>query len=227
MAAWPASNHDMTTVQAKNVVEAALLAAARPLPIKELRLLFDDEIGADTIRFVLEEIRAQWLGRGIELSCVASGWRFQTRPEMRPYLDRLNPEKPPKYSRAVLETLAIIAYRQPVTRGDIEDVRGVTVAATIIKSLEDRGWIEMLGHRDVPGRPSLFGTTKLFLDDFGLSSLTELPVLSADGAIPILPELGQHTIDFEDAQNAILAGETAADLQLRPSDAADRPAANF
>ncbi len=187
----------MITVQAKNVIEAALLAAAQPLPMKELRRLFDDEIGPDTVRFLLEELRSQWQDRGVELSCIASGWRFQTRPEMRPYLDRLNPEKPPKYSRAVLETLAIIAYRQPVTRGDIEDIRGVTVAATIVKSLEDRGWIETLGHRDVPGRPSLFGTTKLFLDDLGLSSLAELPALGADGAIPELPVPGQQTIDFD------------------------------
>jgi segregation and condensation protein B len=212
----------MTTIQAKNVIEAALLAAAQPLPVKELRRLFDDEIGPDTVRFLLEELRSQWQDRGVELSCIASGWRFQTRPEMRHYLDRLNPEKPPKYSRAVLETLAIIAYRQPVTRGDIEDIRGVTVAATIVKSLEDRGWIETLGHRDVPGRPSLFGTTRLFLDDLGLSSLSELPALGADGAIPELPVPGQQMIEFDPAApEQIQAVPEATDTQIAPAETAD------
>jgi segregation and condensation protein B len=167
------------------------------MPIAELRKLFDDEIGADTVRFVLEELRQEWSGRGVELIGLASGWRFQTRPEMREYLDRLNPERAPRYSRAVLETLAIIAYRQPVTRGDIEDIRGVTVAATVVKTLEDRGWIETIGHRDTPGRPALFGTTKLFLDDLGLASLSELPALGDDGSVPALPMPGQQMIDFD------------------------------
>jgi segregation and condensation protein B len=192
----------MNSIRAKAVLEAALLACSAPMSIAELRRLFDDEIGADSIRFLLEELRADSTQRGVELVPLASGWRFQTRPEMREYLDRLNPEKPPKYSRAVMETLAIIAYRQPVTRGDIEDIRGVTVASTIIKTLEDRGWIETLGHRDVPGRPALFGTTRLFLDDLGLASLSDLPALGVDGAMPLLPMPGQQSIDFaqENAQ---------------------------
>jgi segregation and condensation protein B len=186
----------MNSIRAKAVLEAALLAASAPMTVTELCRLFNDVIGADSVRFLLEELRAGSRDRGIELVALASGWRFQTRPEVREFLDRLNPEKPPKYSRAVMETLAIIAYRQPVTRGDIEDIRGVTVAATIIKSLEDRGWIETLGHRDVPGRPSLFGTTKLFLDDLGLASLSDLPAIGADGSLPALPMPGQQTIDF-------------------------------
>jgi segregation and condensation protein B len=188
----------MTTLHAKTVIETALLVAQQPMPISELRKLFDDEIGADTVRFVLEELRQAWTGRGVELIGLASGWRFQTRPEMREYLDRLNPERAPRYSRAVLETLAIIAYRQPVTRGDIEDIRGVTVAATVVKTLEDRGWIETIGHRDTPGRPALFGTTKLFLDDLGLASLSELPALGDDGSVPALPMPGQQMIDFDE-----------------------------
>ena len=186
----------MTTTNAKIVIEAALLVAGQPMKVTDLRQLFDEEIGADSIRFILETLRTEWEGRGIELTGLASGWRFQTRPQMREYLDRLNPERPPKYSRAVMETLAIIAYRQPVTRGDIEEIRGVTVATTIIKSLEDRGWIESLGHRDVAGRPTLFGTTKLFLDDLGLKALSDLPALSAEGSIPTLPLPAQQTIDF-------------------------------
>lgn len=197
----------MTTTNAKIVIEAALLVAGQPMKVTDLRQLFDEEIGADSIRFILETLRTEWEGRGIELTCLASGWRFQTRPQMREYLDRLNPERPPKYSRAVMETLAIIAYRQPVTRGDIEEIRGVTVATTIIKSLEDRGWIESLGHRDVAGRPTLFGTTKLFLDDLGLKALSDLPALSAEGSIPTLPLPAQQTIDF-------LADTTATEPDL-------------
>lgn len=197
----------MTTTNAKIVIEAALLVAGQPMKVTDLRQLFDEEIGADSIRFILETLRTEWEGRGIELTCLASGWRFQTRPQMREYLDRLNPERPPKYSRAVMETLAIIAYRQPVTRGDIEEIRGVTVATTIMKSLEDRGWIESLGHRDVAGRPTLFGTTKLFLDDLGLKALSDLPALSAEGSIPTLPLPAQQTIDF-------LADTTATEPDL-------------
>jgi segregation and condensation protein B len=199
----------MNSIRAKAVLEAALLAASAPMTVTELRRLFDDEIGADSVRFLLEELRAGSRDRGIELVALASGWRFQTRPEMREFLDRLNPEKPPKYSRAVMETLAIIAYRQPVTRGDIEDIRGVTVAATIIKSLEDRGWIETLGHRDVPGRPALFGTTKLFLDDLGLASLSDLPAVGADGSLPVLPVPGQQSIDFAQAPDQEATPEPA------------------
>jgi segregation and condensation protein B len=165
----------MNTQDAKRVLETALICAREPLPLRELRVLFDDQLGADSLRMLLDELVRDWDGRGVELVAVASGWRFQSRPEMREYLDRLNPEKPPKYSRAVMETLAIIAYRQPVTRGDIEDIRGVTVATQIIKQLEDRGWVDVIGYREAPGRPALLATTRQFLDDLGLSSLEQLP----------------------------------------------------
>jgi segregation and condensation protein B len=174
----------MNTHEAKIVLETALLTAQQALPIEQLRRLFTDEIDDDTIRVLLEELRSDWSGRGVELVVLASGWRFQSTLAMRPILDRLNPEKPPKYSRAVLETLAIIAYRQPVTRGDIEETRGVTASANVIKTLEERGWIETIGHREAPGRPGLLATTRAFLDDFGLRSLQELPPIGADGATP-------------------------------------------
>lgn len=176
----------MNTQEAKNVLEAALLTAEQPLSLSEMRRMFNDEINADTLRVLLDELRADWTGRGIELAALASGWRFQSAATMRPYLDRLHPEKAPRYSRAVLETLAIIAYRQPVTRGDIEEVRGVTVSGPVIKTLEERGWVEVIGHREAPGRPALFATTRAFLDDLGLRSLDELPILD-DGA-SIAPE---------------------------------------
>ncbi|MCK0507865.1 SMC-Scp complex subunit ScpB [Aromatoleum anaerobium] len=162
----------------KRVVEAALLAASAPLPVADLRQLFDADPGADFVRRLLEDLRADWSDRGAELVQVASGWRFQTRPEYQVFLDRLKQEKPPRYSRAVLETLAIIAYRQPVTRGDIEDIRGVAVSPNVLKTLESRGWIDIVGHRDTPGRPALFATTRRFLDDLGLRSLSELPALT-------------------------------------------------
>jgi segregation and condensation protein B len=146
-----------------------------------MELLFDAAVGADTLKRLLSELQDQWAGRGVELVQVASGWRFQSRPEMRPYLDRLHPEKPPKYSRATLETLAIIAYRQPVTRGDMEDIRGVTINSLLLKQLEDRGWIEVIGHRETVGRPALYATTRQFLDDLGLASLDRLPTLEASG----------------------------------------------
>jgi segregation and condensation protein B len=167
----------MNTTDAKRVLETALICSQQPLPVRELRVLFSDELGADTIKALLEQLQDEWAQRGVELVHVASGWRFQSRPQMREYLDRLHPEKPPKYTRAVLETLAIIAYRQPVTRGDMEDIRGVTINALIIKQLEDRGWIEVIGHRETVGRPALFATTRQFLDDLGLDSLDQLPVL--------------------------------------------------
>ena len=167
----------MNTQEAKVVVEAALLTAEQPLSMPELRRLLNDEVNADTVRVLLDQLRSDWSGRGLELVALASGWRFQSVPAMRHHLDRLNPERPPRYSRAVLETLAIIAYRQPVTRGDIEDLRGVTVSSSVIKTLEERGWIEVVGYREVPGRPALFSTTREFLDDLGLRSLAELPPL--------------------------------------------------
>ncbi len=174
----------MNTPEVKRVLETALICAQQPLPLSALRALFDDQVGPDTLKTLLEELARDWHGRGVELVALASGWRFQSRPEMRPYLDRLHPEKPPRYSRAVLETLAIVAYRQPVTRGDIEDIRGVAVGTPIVKQLEDRGWIEAIGHRDAPGRPALYATTRQFLDDLGLASLDQLPPLEGAGDTP-------------------------------------------
>ncbi|AEK63271.1 SMC-Scp complex subunit ScpB [Collimonas fungivorans] len=173
----------MNIIEAKKVLETALLCAHEPLSLNDLKKLYmaggeeDGEINADTIRSMLEELREDWVDKGIEVVALSTGWRFQSRPEMKIYLERLNPEKPPKYSRATMETLAIIAYRQPVTRGDIEEIRGVTVNSQTVKMLEERGWIEAIGHRDVPGRPALFATTKQFLDDLGLTSLDQLPPL--------------------------------------------------
>ena len=167
----------MNTVDAKRVLETALICAAQPMAVRELRVLFDDALGSDTLKVLLQELQQDWALRGVELVQVASGWRFQSRPEMREYLDKLHPEKPPRYSRATLETLAIIAYRQPVTRGDIEDIRGVPVNSLIVKQLEDRGWVAVIGHRETVGRPALFATTRQFLDDLGLESLDQLPVL--------------------------------------------------
>ena len=167
----------MNTAEAKRVLETALICAQQPLQMRDMRALFEDEVGADTIRDMLLALQLDWTPRGLELLNVASGWRFQSRPELRIYLDRLHPEKPPRYSRATLETLAIIAYRQPVTRGDIEDIRGVTVNALTLKHLEDRSWVEVIGHRESPGRPALFATTRHFLDDLGLNSLAQLPLL--------------------------------------------------
>lgn len=169
----------MNTADARRVLETALICTQQPLPVRELRVLFNDELGADTIKELLAELQQEWTQRGVELVCVASGWRFQSRPEMREYLDRLHPEKPPKYSRAALETLAIIAYRQPVTRGDMEDIRGVTINTQILKQLEDRGWVEVIGHREAVGRPGLYATTRQFLDDLGIASLDQLPELQS------------------------------------------------
>ncbi len=174
----------MNTQDAKRVLEAALICAHQPMPLRDMRTLFADEIGPDSLRALLDQLVRDWQGRGIELVALASGWRFQSRPELREYLDRLNPEKPPRYSRAAMETLAIIAYRQPVTRGDIEDIRGVTVSTQIVKQLEDRGWIDAIGYREAPGRPSLYATTPQFLDDLGLASLAQLPLLDEPGAGP-------------------------------------------
>ena len=172
---------DLTRV--KLVLETVLLVTQEPLPLTELKKLFDNELSHDTLRRVLEELRDEWQGRGVELTHVASGWRFRARPEFQPFLDRLNPQKPPRYSRAVLETLAIIAYKQPVTRGDIEEIRGVVVSTNIIRALEARGWIDIVGHREVPGRPALYATTKTFLDDLNLGSLEELPPLDDLGSL--------------------------------------------
>jgi segregation and condensation protein B len=209
----------MNTTEAKRVLETALICAAAPLPLAAMRSLFDDEIGADTLRRLLDELVDDWQHRGVELVALASGWRFQSRPEMRPYLDRLHPEKPPKYSRAAMETLAIVAYRQPVTRGDIEDIRGVTVSSQIVRQLEERGWIEAIGYREAPGRPALYATTRQFLDDLGLASLDQLPPLEGphegpagaqalaalQDAGPLL-EQAQADLLLEDSRDAVPAG---------------------
>ena len=186
----------MNTAQAKRVLETALLCSTQPVTLRDMRSLFDDALGADTLKEMLESLQLEWSERGLELVCVASGWRFQSRPELRAYLDKLNPEKPPKYTRAVMETLAIIAYRQPVTRGDMEDIRGVTINSQILKQLEDRGWIEVIGHRESVGRPGLYATTRQFLDDLGLSSLDQLPLLpSVEGQADALVKLNSSEID--------------------------------
>ena len=202
----------MNTQDAKRVLETALICAQQPLPLRDMRLLFDDQLGADTLRGLLDELVRDWEGRGVELVPVASGWRFQSRPELREYLDRLHPEKPPRYTRATLETLAIIAYRQPVTRGDIEDIRGVTVNSQLHKQLEDRGWIETIGHRETPGRPALLATTKQFLDDLGLASLEQLPALDGMGG-------PQALADVLPAQPSLLDAGTDA-----PAEAAEASA---
>jgi segregation and condensation protein B len=167
----------MNSTDAKRILETALICSPQALQLRDMRTLFGDGIGIDSLKSILIELQFDWVGRGVELVIVASGWRFQSKPEMRTYLDRLYPEKPPRYTRATLETLAIIAYRQPVTRGDIEEIRGVTVNSLLLKQLEDRGWVEAIGYRDVVGRPALFATTKQFLDDLGLAALDQLPLL--------------------------------------------------
>ena len=197
----------MNTAQAKRVLETALLCSTQPVTVRDMRVLFDDALGADTLKVLLEELQLEWAERGLELISVATGWRFQSRPELRVYLDKLNPEKPPKYTRAVMETLAIIAYRQPVTRGDMEDIRGVTINTQILKQLEDRGWVEVIGHRESVGRPGLYATTRHFLDDLGLSSLDQLPLLNnAEGQAAILASL---TADQEDSTQVSLSLDEA------------------
>ena len=204
----------MNTQDAKRVLETALICANQPMPLRDMRALFAEELGADTLRSVLDDLKRDWDGRGVELVTLASGWRFQSRPEMREYLDRLNPEKPAKYSRAVMETLAIIAYRQPVTRGDIEDIRGVTVASQIVKQLEDRGWVEAIGYREAPGRPALWATTRQFLDDLGLASLSQLPTLNGTGgAATMLGEALPEQASLLDPQ-ATLALDAGADPDI-------------
>lgn len=222
----------MNTVDAKRVLETALICAQQPLAVRDMRVLFNDALGSDTIKSLLLDLQQEWVLRGVELVPVATGWRFQSRPEMREYLDRLHPEKPPRYSRATLETLAIIAYRQPVTRGDIEDIRGVTVNSLIIKQLEDRGWVEVIGHRETVGRPALLATTRHFLDDLGLQSLDQLPVLGESGvqermlqslqlpeeeafAQPELPTLAvayDQEMGAEQVNEPVVLGDTSAQI---------------
>ncbi len=204
-------------VEVKRVLEAALLSSAEPLALADLRKLFDDDIAADVLRRVLEELRTDWSGKAVELANVASGWRFQVRPEYQKFLDRLNPQRPPKYSRAVLETLAIIAYRQPVTRGDIEDIRGVAVSSGILKALEARGWIDEVGHREVPGRPALYSTTRMFLDDLNVRSLAELPPLEDLGALVEAEPLTDQLDHLSGAAAAIQAMDSDQ-IEAKPSE---------
>lgn len=202
----------MNTTDARRVLETALICAQQPLSVRDMGVLFDAALTPDTLKTLLGELQLEWSGRGVELVQVASGWRFQSRPEMRLFLDRLHPEKPPRYTRATLETLAIIAYRQPVTRGDMEDIRGVTINSLILKQLEDRGWIEVIGHRETVGRPALFATTRQFLDDLGLASLDQLPPL--DGGEVQESALGR--LDFEALAGSLQADEVPADPQPMP-----------
>jgi len=212
----------MNTIEAKKVLETALLCAHEPLSINDLKKLYisgedgESELTADAIRQMLEELREDWIDKGVEVVSLSTGWRFQSRAEMKIYLDRLNPEKPPKYTRATLETLAIIAYRQPVTRGDIEEIRGVTVSSQTVRLLEDRGWIEAIGHRDVPGRPALFATTKRFLDDLGLTSLDQLPPLrtvTKEGVVDPGALLELQALEAGMQASLIAEGEAAAELE--------------
>lgn len=199
----------MNTTDAKRIVETALICALQPVPLRDLGVLFDGELGADTLKLILNELKSDWSERGVELVAVASGWRFQSRPQMRDYLDRLHPEKPPRYSRAVLETLAIIAYRQPVTRGDMEDIRGVTINSLILKQLEDRGWIDVIGHRETVGRPALYATTRQFLDDLGIASLDQLPLMEGEGGHN--PFLEQIEFGLSDSLSAVSPDTTDPD----------------
>jgi segregation and condensation protein B len=217
---------------AKRVVEAALLVSANPLTPSELARLFEPALDGDVVRRLLDEIREDWAERSVVLAQVASGWRFQARPEFQRHLERLDPEKPPRYSRAAMETLAIVAYQQPVTRGDIEAIRGVAVSSNVIKALEDRQWVEVVGHKETPGRPALYATTKTFLDDLGLRSLAELP--------PLADLDPSHLLEFPDAPSKAAeaelalasplpgvqrAGEQAADDSVDSADDAGRDAA--
>ena len=211
----------MNTSEAKKVLETALLCAHEPLSVNDLKKLYidqggnDHQVDGDMILAMLDELRADWADKGIEIVALSTGWRFQSRPEMKIYLERLNPEKPPRYSRATMETLAIIAYRQPVTRGDIEEIRGVTVNSQTIKMLEERGWIESIGQRDVPGRPSLFATTRQFLDDLGLTALDQLPPLQQVAT----ENMAQDTL----AEMAALQADMAANLDQGTMDFSTNP----
>ena len=179
----------------KRVIETALLCAQEPLTVADLSRLFVEDITTADIEEALVELQRAWHDRGMELVHIATGWRFQSRLSMREYLDRLTPEKPPKYSRAVMETLAIIAYRQPVTRGEIEEIRGVAVSSNVMKQLEDRGWVEVIGHKETIGRPGLYATTKQFLDDLSLTNLQSLPML--EDVAPAAEDVGQAVIQFD------------------------------
>jgi len=203
----------MNTTDARRILETALICAQQALTLRELGVLFNGELAADSIKLVLGELQDEWSGRGVELVHVASGWRFQSRPEMREYLDRLTPEKPPRYSRATLETLAIIAYRQPVTRGDMEDIRGVTINSLLLRQLEDRGWVEVIGHRETVGRPALYATTRQFLDDLGVESLAGLPSMNNTPAQ--IAKLEQFELGMEDAPGSF-SPLTTPELKISP-----------
>ena len=193
----------MNTLDAKRVLETALICSQQPLPLRDMGVLFNGTLNLDSIKLLLEDLQNDWSERGVELIQVATGWRFQSRPSMREFLDRLHPEKPPRYTRATLETLAIIAYRQPVTRGDMEDIRGVTINSLILKQLEDRGWVDVIGHRETVGRPALYATTKQFLDDLGVGSLNELPPMGSQKE----PAAMLEQIDFA-------TGALGADIEM-------------
>ncbi|RUR65794.1 SMC-Scp complex subunit ScpB [Variovorax guangxiensis] len=219
----------MNTADAKRILETALICSSQPLPVRDMRVLFDDELGADTIKALLLELQEDWAQRGLELVSVGSGWRFQSRPEMRDHLDRLHPEKPPRYTRAALETLAIIAYRQPATRGDMEDIRGVTINSLILKQLEDRGWVEVIGHRETVGRPALYATTRQFLDDLGLASLDQLPLIETPAQQAALVDALEQAsgeqqglpIDAAPEGDADASGSAELELSLAGVPAAD------
>ena len=212
----------MNLMDAKRVLETALICAPQPLPLREISVLFDGGLAIDSIKLAFEELQNDWADSGVELVQVATGWRFQSRPQMREYLDRLHPEKPPRYTRATLETLSIIAYRQPVTRGDMEDIRGVTINSLILKQLEDRGWVDVIGHRESIGRPALYATTRQFLDDLGLESLDQLPAMGdsfarSDALEQIefgLSGLSVSVDVLEDESTNFLPTESVADVKL-------------
>jgi segregation and condensation protein B len=207
----------MNMVDAKRVLETALICSQQPLPLRDMRALFSDSLGGDSLKNLLEELKDDWSAKGVELISVATGWRFQSRPEMREYLDRLHPERPPRYTRATLETLAIIAYRQPVTRGDMEDIRGVTINSLLIKQLEDRGWVEVIGHREAVGRPALYATTRQFLDDLGLHSLDQLPLLDrVANQVDVFGSLvdSADTASFDAASRIEATGDTSMQIVI-------------
>ena len=214
----------MNTLDAKCVLETALICAAQPLHVREMEVLFDGVLSADTIKELLHQLQDDWAVRGVELVHVANGWRFQSRPAMREFLDRLHPEKPPKYTRATLETLAIIAYRQPVTRGDMEDIRGVTINSLLLKQLEERGWVEVIGHRETVGRPGLYATTRQFLDDLGVESLDQLPILSSgEGEGAMLEQIEFGLSDSVAAVEAADAADSAQSLLIPEDEPLESP----
>ena len=221
----PEPMSDLTEI--KQILEAALLVAGEPVPVAQLARLFEPALDGDLVRKLLDELREDWTGRKVELVQVASGWRFQGRPDVQPYLDRLSPEKPPRYSRAVMETLAITAYQKPVTRGDIEAIRGVAVSTNVVKTLEDRQWVEVVGHRETPGRPALYATTKTFLDDLGLRSLSELPTLAELDPSHLL-EIPNAPTKAAEATLALASPVLGSSAAAEPGAAADRgePAAS-